>query len=49
MRKMRENIEKGTFPQFVQTFVSEYYADCEEFPPWVINSLSSVGINIVKN
>ncbi|CAH1645030.1 unnamed protein product [Spodoptera littoralis] len=49
MRSMRENIEKGTFPQFVQTFVSEYYADCEEIPPWVINSLSSVGINIVKN
>ncbi|CAH0700721.1 unnamed protein product [Spodoptera exigua] len=48
MRTMRENIEKGTFPQFVQTFVSEYYADCEEIPPWVINSLGSVGIKIVK-
>uniref|UniRef100_A0A2A4JH85 Queuine tRNA-ribosyltransferase catalytic subunit 1 n=1 Tax=Heliothis virescens TaxID=7102 RepID=A0A2A4JH85_HELVI len=48
MRTMRENIEKGTFPQFVQKFVSEYFTDCE-YPKWVIESLSSVGINLVKN
>ncbi|XP_047041840.1 queuine tRNA-ribosyltransferase catalytic subunit [Helicoverpa zea] len=48
MRSMRENIENGTFPQFVQKFVSEYFTDCE-YPKWVIESLSSVGINLVKN
>ncbi|XP_021194758.3 queuine tRNA-ribosyltransferase catalytic subunit [Helicoverpa armigera] len=48
MRTMRENIENGTFPQFVQKFVSEYFTDCE-YPKWVIESLSSVGINLVKN
>ena len=45
---MRENIENGTFPEFVQKFVSEYYVDCE-YPTWVVESLGSVGINIVKN
>lgn len=44
---MRENIEKGTFPQFVQKFVSEYFAH-ENYPSWVVNSLSSVGINVVN-
>nr|XP_021194758.2 queuine tRNA-ribosyltransferase catalytic subunit [Helicoverpa armigera] len=48
MKTMRENIENGTFPQFVQKFVSEYFTDCE-YPKWVIESLSSVGINLVKN
>lgn len=48
MRSMRDNIENGTFPQFVQKFVSEYFTDCE-YPKWVIESLSSVGINLVKN
>ncbi|CAB3231187.1 unnamed protein product [Arctia plantaginis] len=47
MRSMRENIENQTFPQFVQEFVNAYYPDAN-YPDWVINSLSSVGINIVK-
>ncbi|XP_059059318.1 queuine tRNA-ribosyltransferase catalytic subunit isoform X2 [Achroia grisella] len=47
MRTMREHIEKGTFPQFVEKFVNELYCD-GNYPTWVINSLSSVGINIIK-
>lgn len=47
MRNMRDNIENQTFPQFVQKFVKDYYSD-GNYPDWVINSLSSVGINIVK-
>ncbi|KOB75115.1 Queuine tRNA-ribosyltransferase [Operophtera brumata] len=45
MRTMRENIEKGTFPQFVRNFVYELYPD-KKYPTWVVNSLSSVGINL---
>lgn len=45
MRTMRRNIEKGTFPQFVKGFVSEAFPG-GDIPSWVINSLSSVGINV---
>lgn len=48
MRKMRENIENGTFPQFVNTFVNQVYSD-GNYPTWVVNSLNSVGINLSKN
>ncbi|XP_063838776.1 queuine tRNA-ribosyltransferase catalytic subunit [Ostrinia nubilalis] len=47
MQTMRQNIEKGTFPQFVNNFVNEMYSDTE-IPPWIIDSLSSVGIQINK-
>ncbi|XP_049868109.1 queuine tRNA-ribosyltransferase catalytic subunit [Pectinophora gossypiella] len=47
MRTMRENIEKGTFPQFVHKFVNDLYPD-GNYPNWVVNSLNSVGINIYK-
>ncbi|VVC91877.1 unnamed protein product [Leptidea sinapis] len=46
MRTMRANIEKGTFPEFVKTFVDELYPN-KDYPTWVINSLSSVGIKII--
>ncbi|XP_053604748.1 queuine tRNA-ribosyltransferase catalytic subunit isoform X2 [Plodia interpunctella] len=48
MRTMRENITKGTFPQFVQTFIDELYSG-GNYPNWVVNSLKSVGINIVQS
>lgn len=47
MRIMRESIENQKFPEFVQKFVTDYYPD-GNYPGWVIDSLSSVGINIVK-
>ncbi|CAG4968250.1 unnamed protein product [Colias eurytheme] len=47
MRTMRDNIEKGTFPEFVKNFVNELYPD-KQFPTWVVNSLASVGINILE-
>ncbi|KAL0849068.1 hypothetical protein ABMA28_013430 [Loxostege sticticalis] len=47
MQTIRDNIERGTFPQFVNKFVNELYSN-GDFPPWIINSLSSVGISIVK-
>lgn len=42
---MRENIENGTFPQFVTKFVNELYPD-GNFPKWVTDALTSVGITI---
>ncbi|CAD0196263.1 unnamed protein product [Chrysodeixis includens] len=48
MKSMRSHIENGTFPEFVKNFVSEYYPD-GNYPSWVVNSLSKVGINVVKN
>ncbi|KAL4715144.1 hypothetical protein ACJJTC_012191 [Scirpophaga incertulas] len=45
MQKMRENIENGTFPEFVHNFVNELYSN-GNIPCWVINSLKSVGIHI---
>ncbi|CAG9567041.1 unnamed protein product [Danaus chrysippus] len=45
MRTMRENIEKGTFPEFVKQFMNEVYPQ-KTFPSWVVNSLSSVGISL---
>lgn len=48
MRTMRENIEKGTFPQFVKKYMNEMYPD-GNYPNWIINSLKSVGINLVEN
>lgn len=48
MRTMRDNIEKGTFPQFVKGFVSEMYPN-KNYPTWIINSLNSVGIKIIEN
>ncbi|KAI5641585.1 queuine tRNA-ribosyltransferase domain-containing protein [Phthorimaea operculella] len=47
MRNMRESIMNGTFPQFVQKFVDEVYPG-GNYPIWVVNALSSVGINISK-
>lgn len=47
MRTMRENIENGTFPQFVNKFVNELYSD-GNYPPWVVSSLNSVGIKIIR-
>ncbi|CAH0404719.1 unnamed protein product [Chilo suppressalis] len=45
MQAMRENIEKGTFPQFVKNFVNEIYSD-GNIPTWVTDSLNSVGIHL---
>lgn len=45
MRTMRKNIEDGTFPQFVKSFVKEVYPE-SDYPPWVVNSLGSVGIDV---
>ncbi|XP_026737791.1 queuine tRNA-ribosyltransferase catalytic subunit [Trichoplusia ni] len=47
MKSMRSHIENGTFPEFVKNFVSEYYPD-GNYPSWVVNSLSTVGINILQ-
>ncbi|KAM3959098.1 tRNA-guanine transglycosylase [Aphomia sociella] len=47
MRTMREHIEKGTFPDFVNNFVNELYSD-GDYPKWVVDSLNSVGINIIR-
>lgn len=47
MRTMRENITNGTFPKFVKGFVDEVYPD-KNYPSWVVNSLQSVGINIIE-
>ncbi|KAJ2953525.1 hypothetical protein O0L34_g1127 [Tuta absoluta] len=47
MRSMRESIINGTFPQFVQKFVDEVYPG-GNYPAWVVNALSSVGINLSK-
>ncbi|XP_026487463.1 queuine tRNA-ribosyltransferase catalytic subunit [Vanessa tameamea] len=47
MRTMRENIENGTFPKFVKDFFCEVYPD-NNFPNWIVNSLHSVGINIIN-
>ncbi|KPJ11753.1 putative queuine tRNA-ribosyltransferase [Papilio machaon] len=46
MRTMRENIINGTFVQFVKAFMKEVYPDFN-YPNWIINSLQSVGINIL--
>lgn len=46
MRSMRENIEKGTFPDFVKKFVKELHPDMK-IPSWIINSLASVGIDVL--
>ncbi|XP_013200537.1 queuine tRNA-ribosyltransferase catalytic subunit [Amyelois transitella] len=47
MKTMREHITNGTFPQFVQSFVDELYIE-KNYPNWVVNSLKSVGIDIVS-
>lgn len=46
MRAMRENIINGTFIQFVKAFMKEVYPDLN-FPNWIMNSLQSVGINLL--
>lgn len=48
MRTMRENILKGTFPEFVKDFMSEVYPE-KNYPTWIVNSLNSVGINIIES
>ncbi|KAJ0181741.1 hypothetical protein K1T71_002463 [Dendrolimus kikuchii] len=48
MKTMRKNIEEGTFPQFVQGFINEAFPN-GHIPSWVVNSLSSVGINLEKS
>ncbi|XP_046961779.1 queuine tRNA-ribosyltransferase catalytic subunit [Vanessa cardui] len=48
MRTMRKNIENGSFPQFVKEFFCEVYPD-NNFPNWIVNSLHSVGINIINS
>lgn len=45
MNTMRNCIIDGTFPKFVVNFVNEVYPD-KDYPPWVVNSLNSVGINV---
>ncbi|XP_068620986.1 queuine tRNA-ribosyltransferase catalytic subunit isoform X2 [Battus philenor] len=47
MRAMRHNIINGTFVQFVKGFMEEVYPDAN-YPSWVVNSLHSVGINLVS-
>ncbi|XP_069362024.1 queuine tRNA-ribosyltransferase catalytic subunit isoform X2 [Maniola hyperantus] len=48
MRTMRENIKQGTFPQFVKKFVNDLHPD-KNYPSWIINSLMSVGINLLED
>lgn len=45
---MRENIENGTFPQFVIKFVKEAYPN-GNYPKWVTDALTSVGISVCQN
>lgn len=48
MRTMRENLQKGTFPEFVKDFMSEVYPN-KDYPTWIVNSLKSVGINVTES
>lgn len=43
-RNIRESIVAGTFPQFVQKFISTHYP--KSCPQWAIDALQAAGITI---
>ena len=45
MRALRQSILQGQFPAFVQQFMDTMYPS-GEFPKWVVEALSSVGIHL---
>merc|ERR1712226_30457 len=46
MKSMRDSIRNGTFPQFVQEFMSLQYPS-KDYPSWATDALVSVGVNLV--
>lgn len=47
MRKARESIMKGEFPQFVRQFMTDMFGDDKEkYPKWMIEAFASVNISI---
>lgn len=45
MGDMRKAIERDEFPQFVQDFIAEHFAD-SEVPVWVQEALAKVGVDL---
>lgn len=48
MKAVRHAIIEDEFPQFVHDFFARYY-DGKQFPPWAIDALEVVGINLNQN
>lgn len=48
MKEMRNEIKKGTFNEWVKKYLKNYFKDEKDYPKWVKDSLSSVGIFLSK-
>lgn len=47
MRDIRTNIEKQTFPQFIQNYMLELYPD-KKYPQWIVDALSAVNVELLR-
>ena len=45
MSRIREAMIEERFPDFIKTFVSNFYEE-KDIPEWIINSLKSVNIQL---
>lgn len=46
MKRIRESIKEGRFPQFIQEFMLDNFPD-KEYPEWVVSALQAVNVNLV--
>ena len=46
MEEVRDSIKADKFPEFVNTFMKEHFAESEEVPKWIVEALKSVNIEL---
>lgn len=46
MREMREAIIEDTFPAYVRAFFARLHEDKTQYPPWAVEALGKVGIDL---
>lgn len=46
MKNIRDNIQNGTFPEFVANFMLDLHPD-KNYPTWIKDSLKAVNIDLI--
>ncbi|KAG2173191.1 hypothetical protein INT43_004565, partial [Umbelopsis isabellina] len=48
MREMQAAIKKDQFPSWIKQFFAGYFKDKSKYPPWAVNALNSVGVDLLS-
>lgn len=48
MRNMQAAIKKDEFPSWIKQFFAGYFKEKSKYPPWAVNALNSVGVDLLS-